>query len=93
MGDMFCGQCGAQKKPLAYTTYCPNDCDRLVPRREAEGPPEPPSLGAACPKCGTTDTEPFVCDAGDMHCNPNGHVWWNDEGDDWWEALTFWATD
>jgi len=97
MADLFCGQCGAKKKPLAYSTYCPNDCDRLVPRREAataaeqEGPPSPSY--STCPKCGTDDTEPFLCKDGDMHCVPNGHVWWDDPDPDWWEGLSFLATD
>lgn len=74
MADTFCGQCGARKKPLAYSTYCPNDCDRLVPRRE---PAEAVRLPPPCPACRTVETEPFPdCDQGDWHCLPWGHVWW-----------------
>ncbi len=77
MADLYCGNCGAKKKPLAYTTYCPNDCDRLVPRRVEEDYFLPKRK--QCPYCKTHDTEPFPdCDAGDWHCNPNGHVWWAD---------------
>ncbi len=25
-----CPDCGSQMKPLAYSEYCPNDCDRKV---------------------------------------------------------------
>ena len=32
-----CPDCGAQMKPLAYSEYCPNDCDRKV---ESEIDPE-----------------------------------------------------
>lgn len=27
---MRCPDCGAEMKPLATSTYCPNDCDRKV---------------------------------------------------------------
>ncbi len=50
-----CPDCGAQMKPLAYSEFCPNDCDRKVqgeidPEKTPklifwdgpiEGPPEP----------------------------------------------------
>lgn len=26
---MKCPDCGAEMKPLAYSVYCPNDCDRI----------------------------------------------------------------
>lgn len=27
---MKCPDCGAEMKPLAYSEFCPNDCDRKV---------------------------------------------------------------
>lgn len=76
MGDSFCHQCGAAKLPLAYTTYCPNDCDRLVPRRESTVQPGAVTP-VVCPYCGTDEIEEFLdCEHGDLHCLPMGHVWW-----------------
>lgn len=78
---MRCAKCGAEMRPLAYTSYCPNDCDRLVPRREPLHVDEDFFIPKRrrCPYCRTLDTEPFRdCSAGDWHCNPNGHVWWAD---------------
>jgi hypothetical protein len=68
-----CQTCGAEMLPLATTLFCPNECDRIVPRRETA------SRSGRCPYCGTDETEPFLdCEQGDVHCLPMGHVWWSD---------------
>ena len=85
---MNCPTCKTPMKPLAFSEYCPNDCDKLddldkQPSLAFDDEPtqpftrpldiELPVSVARCPKCGSSATAYFDPDL--EHCWDCGSVW------------------
>lgn len=88
---MKCKDCGAEMKDLAFSVYCPNDCDRKNdPRYAKKAPPPPEPVYPQWPNhckvpppgwvCSRPDGHPGPCAAvDDISSPPDPYAWWDDE--------------
>ncbi len=73
-----CPDCGEEMKPLAFSEFCANDCDRKPEAIETETTQKygPFAYAKRCPKvpCGSLNVEQFITADG-YHCWDCGAVW------------------